>query len=157
MAVGADGSVFASVDVQGTVDFDSGPGKLVRSAGPGGAGFAMKMRPDFSLIAAVKTAANQNYLSVIAPAPDGGLVGIEHHAHDLYGKGSISDPYLVRLDANLGLVSSLRVAGTYSYVNGLAVGGDVIAVVGMGPAHEYILGAGRDTVPNGLFLARYRF
>ena len=155
MAVGADGSVFASVDVQGTVDFDSGPGKLVRSAGPGGAGFAMKMRPDFSLIAAVKTAANQNFLGLIALAPDGGLVGVEHHDDQIFG--FVSDPYLVRLDAGLSQVSSLRLAGAHSYVNGLAVGGGVIAVVGMGPANEYIPGASGDTVPNGLFLARYRF
>jgi hypothetical protein len=157
MAVGADGSVFASVDIQGTVDFDDGPGKVVRSAGSGTAGFAMKMRPDFSLIAAFKTAANQNFLGLIAPMSDGGLVGVVHHAHDLFGKGSVSDPYLVRLDPNLQLKSSLRLAGRHSYVNGLAVGGDVIAVVGMGPANEYIPGASAETVPNGLFLARYRF
>jgi hypothetical protein len=65
--------------------------------------------------------------------------------------------YLVRLDAYLELKSSLRLAGKYSYVNGLAVGGDVIAVVGIGPANEYIPGASADSVPNGLFLARYRF
>jgi hypothetical protein len=155
IAVGADGSVFASGDIQGTVDFDDGPGKVVRSAGSGAAGFAMKMRPDFSLIAAVKTAANQNFLNLIAPAPDGGLVGVEHHDNAIFG--GVSDPYLVRLDAGLSRVSSLRLAGTYSYVNGLAVGGHVIAVVGTGPANEYIPGASADTVPNGLFLARYRF
>ena len=54
-------------------------------------------------------------------------------------------------------MSSLRLAGAHSYVNGLAVGGGVIAVVGVGPANEYIPGASGDTVPNGLFLARYRF
>ena len=155
LAVGADGSVFASGDIQGTVDFDDGPGKVVRSAGSGAAGFAMKMRPDFSLIAAVKTAANQNFLGLIAPAPGGGLVGVEHHDNAIFG--GVSDPYLVTLDANLALKSSLRLAGTYSYVNGLAVGGGVIAVVGTGPANEYIPGASGDTVPNGLFLARYRF
>lgn len=155
MAVGADGSVFASGYIQGTVDFDDGPGKVVRSAGSGAAGFAMKMRPDFSLIAAAKTAANQNFLGLIALAPDGGLVGVEHHDDQIFG--FVSDPYLVRLDAGLSHVSSLRLAGAHSYVNGLAVGGGVIAVVGTGPANEYIPGASGDTVPNGLFLARYRF
>ena len=59
-------------------------------------------------------------------------------------------------DEGLSETSSLRLAGTYSYVTGLAVGGNVIAVVGMGPANEYIRGASADSVPSGLFLARYQ-
>jgi hypothetical protein len=155
MAVAPDGTVFAAGEMQGTVDFDDGPGEVLRSAGAGAAGFAMKMRPDLSLIAAAKTADNQNFLGLIAPAPDGGLVGVEHHDNAL--KGRVTDPYLVRLDASLGQKSSLRLAGTYTYVNGLAVGGDVIAVVGVGPVNEYVPGASADLAPNGLFLARYRF
>ena len=154
MAVAPDGSVFASGDIQGTVDFDDGPGQVVRSAGAGAAGFAMKMRPDFSLVAAAKTSANQNFLDLIAPAPDGGLVGVEHHDNQRYG--GVTDPYLVVLDQNLGARSSLRLAGTYSFVTGLAAGGGVIAVVGMGPANEIVPGASAASVPAGLFLARYR-
>ncbi len=155
LAVGADGSVFASGDIQGTVDFDNGPGQVALSTGPAAAGFAMKMRPDFSLLAATQTSANQSFLGLIAPAPDGGLIGVEHH--DDERKGGVTDPYLVTFDEGLRETSSLRLAGTYSYVTGLAVGGNVIAVVGMGPANEYIPGASPDSVPNGLFLARYRF
>jgi hypothetical protein len=155
MAVGADGSVFAAGDIQGTVDFDDGPGRVVHSTGSAAAGFAMKMRPDLSLLAAAQTSANQNFLGLIAAAPDGGLIGVEHH--DDERMGGVTDPYLVTFDEGLSETSSLRLAGTYSYVTGLAVGGNVIAVVGMGPANEYIPGVSADSVPAGLFLARYRF
>jgi len=107
-----------------------------------------------SLVAAAKTSANQNFLDLIAPAPDGGLVGVEHHDNQRYG--GVTDPYLVVLDQNLGARSSLRLAGTYSFVTGLAAGGGVIAVVGMGPANEIVPGASAASVPAGLFLARYR-
>jgi len=155
MAVGPDGSVFAAGNIQGTVDFDSGPGQAVRSVGPGAAGFAMKMRPDFSLIAAAKTSANQNFLNLIAVAPSGQLVGIEHHDSQRFG--GVSDPYLVTLDGSLRQTSSVRLAGALTYVNGLAVGGNVIAVVGIGPANEYIPGASAELGADSLFLARYRF
>ena len=154
MAVGADGSVFASGDIQGTVDFDNGPRQVVHSTGTAAAGFAMKMRPDFSLLAAAQTSANQNFLGLIAVTPDGGLVGVEHHDNRIYG--GVSDPYLVKLDANLSERWSLRVAGPYSYVSGLAVGGGVIAVVGVGPADEYSPATNASSVPDGLFLSRYR-
>jgi hypothetical protein len=152
LAVGTDGSVFATGDYSGSVDFSGGADRAVLSAGTAAFGFAMKMNPDFSL-SALGGQPNQMFPEMIAPLADGGLVTVINHGNS---KEGFIDPYIVGMDGRLRTVWQIHVGSADTSLSGLAQGGDVLSVVGTDGAMNYAnADPGVTGLPYGQFLSRY--
>jgi hypothetical protein len=150
MAVMSDGSVLAFGWYQGTVDFDDGPGEMLRSAGSGAVVFAMRLKSDLSLDQLFELR-NANSPDLLVATSDGGLLTVDHRVSEL--RGITTQPHVAKLRPNMGRDWELQVGGSLTYIGRIASGNDVFAVVGTATSTDEAPGTNSR---GSVFVARYR-